>query len=69
MKLDKREITLNEADSIRDVLETEKTLLRAYASKLEYAERKETRAKLLEHLNESGKNVYCVVDWQEKTGD
>lgn len=69
MKLEKREITLNEADSIRDVLETEKTLLRAYASQLEYAERKETRAKLLEHLNESGENVYRVVDWQEETGD
>ncbi len=41
MKLEKREITLNEADSLKDVYYLEKTLISEYEKMEKYAERKE----------------------------
>ncbi len=41
MKLEKREITLNEQDSILDMLHTEKGILRVYESGQTTAQRKE----------------------------
>ncbi len=46
MKLKKREITLNEADSLKDVFFTEKALERAYGEGDNYAFRKETANEL-----------------------
>ncbi len=47
MKLKKREITLNEADSLKDVFFTEKALTSAYAEGEGFAFRKETANELL----------------------
>lgn len=44
MKLEKREITLNEADSVTDMLYMEKTLLSTYEQGEKVAERKETKS-------------------------
>lgn len=44
MKLEKREITLNEADSVTDMLYMEKTLLSTYEKGEKVAERKETKS-------------------------
>ena len=41
MKLEKREITLNEADSLKDVYYLEKSLISEYEKVEKYAERKE----------------------------
>ena len=43
MKLEKREITLNEYDSLHDIFQTEKNLLRAYIELLEYIDSKEIK--------------------------
>lgn len=53
MKLEKREITLNELDSLKDVYYFEKTLLREYETAAKKAERKEAQneiARLLEEV-------------------
>lgn len=44
MKLEKREITLNEADSVTDMLYMEKTLLSTYEKGEKVADRKETKS-------------------------
>lgn len=62
MKLEKREITLNEADSIQDVFYMEKALLHAYSLHMAKAERKETRSKMMTLMGEAGQNVYLVAD-------
>ncbi len=46
MKLKKREITLNEADSLKDVFFTEKALVAAYGEVDGFAFRKETANEL-----------------------
>ena len=46
MKLEKREITLNEADSLKDVYYLEKTLLREYSARLALAKYQETKHEL-----------------------
>ncbi len=46
MKLKKREITLNEADSLKDVFYTEKALCEAYGEGGAFAFRKETANEL-----------------------
>lgn len=43
MKLEKREITLNEYDSLHDIFQTEKNLLQTYIELLEYIESKEIK--------------------------
>lgn len=62
MKLEKREITLNEADSIKDVFYMERALLHAYSLQMPKAERKETRSKMMKLMGEAGENVYFVAD-------
>ena len=57
MKLEKREITLNEADSLRDMLYTEKTVLTEYTKALEQALSKQTQNGLIDSL----KNVALQV--------
>ena len=46
MKLEKREITLNETDSLKDVYYLEKTLLREYSARLALAKCQETKHEL-----------------------
>ena len=62
MKLEKREITLNEQDSVKDVLMMEKNLLHAYANGLENVQRKETRNCLCLHLQDEAKEIFWVKD-------
>ncbi|MBQ8685700.1 MAG: hypothetical protein IJ514_05995 [Clostridia bacterium] len=62
MKLEKREITLNEFDSLKDVFYTEKTLLNEYTCALAKAERKETRGELMRMIKEVGEDLCFVRD-------
>ena len=52
MKLEKREITLNELDSLKDVYYFEKTLLREYETAAKKAERKEAQNEIARFLEE-----------------
>lgn len=62
MKLEKREITLNETDSVKDVLYMQKALLAEYVDVLESAERKATREELLRLLKAAGEDMCFVCD-------
>ena len=62
MKLEKREITLNEEDSIKDVFYLQKTLLHEYVYALTLVETKEQRAELARLLQESTEDVSALHD-------
>ena len=62
MKLEKREITLNEYDSIQDVLLLEKNIICAYVNALECVQRKEIRSCLCTHLQAVAKEIFLVKD-------
>ncbi len=62
MKLEKREITLNEFDSLKDAFYAEKTLLTEYVHALAKAERKETQGELLRLMQEIGEDMLFVRD-------
>lgn len=66
MKLEKREITLNEADGLTDVFFTEKSLASHYVYALESVKRKQTRAVLLSLLKEVGEDLYLTRDLMKK---
>ena len=66
MKLEKREITLNECDSLRDVLFLEKSLLNEYAEALTRVRRKETRERLLDYIKGVAEELFLVSDLLEK---
>ena len=53
MKNSKREISLNEKDSIFDILETEKSLARSYLEASFCAEKKEERERFFSFAKES----------------
>ena len=57
MKFEKRDITLNEADSIRDILQMEKNMLIEYAQGLVVPLRKQTRNAWLKNLGETAESV------------
>ena len=66
MKLEKREITLNEADSLKDIYYIEKTLLTAYVEGEAFIVRKETEneiKKLKEQAKEEMERIYAL--WQK----
>ncbi len=60
MKLEKREITLNEKDSLYDVLFMQKTLLNGYLSAMEKAQRKETQTTLLSLIGAACEDLYFI---------
>ena len=62
MKLEKREISLNEADSLFDALCTENMLLFAYAEGLQHCTRKQSRDELMRLMHETGKDVTYIKD-------
>ena len=65
MKLEKREITLNEADSLKDVYYLEETLLRAYEAGRTLAARKEVCneiARLIKQSEEDKERTFSL--WQ-----
>ena len=65
MKLEKREITLNEKDSLKDVFYLEKTLLSEYGETLLKAERTETQRVLLQLMRETAEEMLFIKDLLE----
>lgn len=66
MKLEKREITLNEYDSILDAAYKTKALLTEYVFALSCVKRKETRSEILKCLKETGEDMCFLFDLLEK---
>ena len=62
MKLEKREITLNESDSLKDALYMQKILLNEYVFYLPKATRKETRGELLRLIKEVAEDMFFAAD-------
>ncbi len=60
MKLEKREITLNEYDSLKDMFYVEKLLLQEYVCALGKVLRKETKGELLRQIKETGEDVFFM---------
>ena len=61
MKLEKREITLNEYDSLHDIFQTEKNLLRAYIELLEYIESKEIKQAFIKAVSLVAEDMLSVL--------
>ena len=66
MKNEKREITLNEKDSLHDMLETEKGLLQAYLSYAVLCKRKEVRLQLMSEMQKVMEDVFFLSDILEE---
>ena len=66
MKLEKREITLNEKDSLKDLLLLERALLSQYIDTLTRVTRKEFRLRLLELVRETAEEIFLVKDLLNK---
>ncbi len=62
MKLEKREISLNEVDSITDALCMQKILLNEYNCCLEKITRKEIRVAVLESMGKIVKDIFLLSD-------
>ena len=62
MKLEKREITLNEFDSLKDAFYTEKTLMNEYVHTLSKTVRKETRNELITLIAEVADDMLFIHD-------
>ena len=62
MKLDKREITLNEADSLQDIYCFEKTLAEEYGRQVLNAVKKETKNGLLRLMKETYEEAIEIGD-------
>ena len=62
MKLEKREITLNEYDSLQDAYYQEKSLLNEYIYALFKMERKETKEMLLLLIKEPAEEIFFLQD-------
>ena len=67
MKLEKREITLNEADSLKDVYYLEKILISEYERVGKYAERKEIFNEFENLLKETKADCEKVLSLWEKS--
>ena len=66
MRLEKREITLNEADSLKDVFYLEKALASAYSGWESYTERKELKNELpalIAEVKQDAERVHSL--WEE----
>ena len=66
MRLEKREIPLNEKDSLKDLLLLEQALLGRYADTLTRVMRKEFRQRILELLKEIAQEVFWIKDMLDK---
>jgi len=62
MKNSKREITLNEKDSVSDVLVMQKLLLDAYGRALFTVRKKEIRRYICDRLGEIGEEIFFLKD-------
>ena len=66
MKLEKREIMLNEQDSLSDVLFMEKSLLYEYVEGLAKVYRRESREALLGFFKAVAEDLFLINDLLEK---
>ena len=66
MRIDKREMTLNERDSAADMLALEKALLGKYVEALAVAKRKETRGVLVDRMKSLADEVFFLTDILER---
>ncbi|MBE7079957.1 MAG: hypothetical protein E7371_01815 [Clostridiales bacterium] len=66
MRLEKREITLNEKDSLKDLLLLEKALLGQYTDALTRVTRKELRERILELVKETSGEIFWMKDLLDK---
>ena len=62
MKLEKREITLNEKDSLFEMLCLEKMLVESYIEALFFSERKEVKMSLIKGVDEGVQMLLRVQD-------
>ena len=62
MKWEKREITLNEYDSVSDMLFTAERLLDLYKEATLFAEKKEVRERLQVGMGETAEIIYRLSD-------
>ena len=62
MKFEKREITLNERDSILDVLVIHERLAEVYLQGARVADRKELRELIKKRLHETIEEIYLLND-------
>lgn len=62
MKFEKREITLNEYDSMLDMLGFSERLLELYRVAVAFAERKEVRSRLKESMLSTMEEIYFLKD-------
>ena len=62
MKLEKREITLNEKDSLFEMLCLEKMLVESYIEALFFSERKEVKMSLIKGVEEGMQMLLRVQD-------
>lgn len=62
MKLEKREITLNEYDSLMDAFYLHKTLINEYLSVLFSVEKKQIREGLLQCIKETAEDGFFLLD-------
>ncbi len=69
MKLEKREITLNEFDSLKEMFYLEKMLMGEYLACLTRAKRKETRKELLRLMQEVGEDMTLAQDLMKKSAE
>ena len=60
MKLEKRESTLNEEDSLKDTFYIEKAIFLRYAEAVLTAKNKETQKELLKLMREAGEDAVFV---------
>ena len=68
MKLEKREITLNEYDSLLDVYYREKTLLNEYVCALMQMQRKESKDTLLRLIKDTAQEIFLLQELLENSG-
>ena len=66
MKLEKREVALNEKDSILDMLFFEENLQQEYSVVAEQVEGKELRCALARHAEELDEKLERLRDWLKK---
>lgn len=62
MKLEKREITLNETDSVKDMYFYEKNLQNCYAHALKFVQRKEAEGELSRLCREAEKDAAMMEE-------
>ena len=69
MKLEKREITLNEYDSLKDTFYMEKLLLSEYVNGVADARRKEVRGELTSLMREISEDMCLLRDLLSLSGE